>query len=137
MIEDGRYGNRCVDLGNFCNAECGADGLCGFLTRGDDGLAVGQLLQEIRNVRWFYDLEELVRGIVLQSADGGGGVEEGEALLLAERHDVVYLEALGLQIHEMVFVTKEYLSLDPPVVVDEIGIIEVHTPPLALRRETA
>ena len=99
--------NGRVDLGNLRNAECGADGLCGFLARGDDGLAVGQSLQEARDVRWFHDLKEFVGGIVFEATDSRRGVEEGKPLLLAERYDVVYLEALGLQIHEMVLVTKE------------------------------
>ena len=129
--------NGRVDLGNFCNAERGADGLCGFLARGDDGLAVWQSLQEARDVRWFHDLKEFVGGIVFEATDSRRSVEEGEAFLFTERYNLVNLKALGLQVHKMVFVTKEYLSLDPPVVVYEIGIIEVHTPTLTLRRETA
>ena len=89
------------------------------------------------DVGGLYDFEEFVGGIVLQAADGGGGVEEGEAFLLTEGYDVVYLEAFVLQIHEVVSVAKEYLSLDAPVVIDEVGVVEVHTPPLALWRETA
>ena len=38
------YDGRCVDLGNFGDAERGADGFCGLLASGYDGLAVGQLL---------------------------------------------------------------------------------------------
>jgi hypothetical protein len=37
----------------------------------------------------------------------------------------------------MVLVAKEYLALDTPMVVDEIGIIKVHAPAFALRRKTA
>jgi hypothetical protein len=55
---------------------------------------------------------------------------------LAEGHNLVNLEALGLEVNEVVLVTKEYLSLNTPVVVDEVRIIKIHTPPLALGRET-
>ena len=37
----------------------------------------------------------------------------------------------------MVLVAKEQLSLNSPVVVDEVGVIEVHAPPFALWRKTA
>ena len=73
--------------------------------------------------------------VSLQATNGGRGVEEGEPLFLAERHNLVYLETLGLEVHEVILVTKEYLSLQSPVVVDIIRIKKVHAPPLALGRE--
>ena len=98
---------------------------------------MGQLADECWDVGGFYNFQELVGGIVLQASDGGGGVEEGEAFLLAEGYDFVYLEAFVLQINKVVFIAKEQLSLDTPVVVDEVGVIEVHTPPLTLWRKAA
>ena len=88
------------------------------------------------NIRWFYHLKELVRSVVLQATDSRRGIEEREALLLAERHDFVDLEMFVWHIHEMVLVTKEYLSLNAPVVIDKVGIIKVHAPSLALGRKT-
>ena len=83
------------------------------------------------------NLQELVRGIVLQAAYGGGGVVEAYALVVKKGDDEVKAEGLCLGVHEMVLVAKEDESLDAPVVVDEIGIVEVHAPALPLRRETA
>ena len=129
--------NGGVDLRNFWDAERGADGFCGFLARGNDSFAMGQLLQETRDIRWFHDLKEFVGGIVLQATDSRRGVKEGEALLLAEGHNLVYLKTFGFEVHEMILIAKEYLALNAPVVVDEVRIIKIHAPPLALRRKAA
>lgn len=83
------------------------------------------------------NLQELVRGIVLQAAYGGGGVVEAYALVLQEGDDEVKAEGLCLGVHEMVLVAKEDESLYAPVVVDKVGIVEVHAPALPLWRETA
>lgn len=37
----------------------------------------------------------------------------------------------------MILVTKENEALYAPMVVDEVGVVEVHAPSLPLRRETA
>ena len=37
----------------------------------------------------------------------------------------------------MVAVGKEHFALDAPMVVDEVGIVEIHAPPLALWRKAA
>ena len=129
--------NGGVDLRNFWDAERGADGFCGFLARGNDSFAMGQLLQETRDIRWFHDFEEFIRGVVLKATDSCAGVEKGEALLLAEGHNLVYLKTFGFEVHEMILIAKEYLALNAPVVVDEIRVVEVHTPPLALGWKTA
>ena len=88
------------------------------------------------NVGRFHDLKKFVGGIILQATNGGRGIEEGEALLLTERHNLVNLEAFCFEVHEMILIAKEYLSLDAPMVVDEVGVVEVHAPPLALWWET-
>ena len=131
------YDGRSVDLGDGWDAERGANGFCGFLASGDDSAEVRQSRKQGGDVCRLYDLEELVGGVVLQATDGGGGIKEGETLLLAECDDFVYLKALGLKIHEMILVAKEYLALDAPVVVDEVRIVEVHAPTLTLWREAA
>lgn len=83
------------------------------------------------------NLQELVRGIVLQTANGGGGVVEAYALVHQEGDDKVQAEGLCRGVHEMVLVTKENEALYAPMVVDEVGIVEVHAPALPLRRKTA
>ena len=82
------------------------------------------------------NLQELVRGIVLQAAYGGGGVVEAYALVHQEGDDEVKAEGLCLGVHKMVLVAKEDESLYAPMVVDEVGIVEVHAPALPLRWET-
>ena len=89
------------------------------------------------NVGWLHHLQEFVRSIVLQSFDGGGCVEEGDAPVLAVGNDGIEAETLGFCIHKVILVAKEDFSLNAPVVVDEVGIIEVHAPPFPLRGETA
>ena len=84
-----------------------------------------------------YKIALLVGGIVLQATYRCRGVEEGKTLLLAECHDIINLKTLGIEVHEMVLVAKEHLPFYAPVVVDEVGIIEVHAPPFALWRKTA
>ena len=113
-----------VYLGYDGDAERCADRLRSLLTSGDDGPAPGQLLQQGPDIRCLYHLEMFVRGIVLQAPHGCGGVEEGESFLLAETDDLVDLEPLGLGVHEVVPVAKEYLPLDAPVVVDEVGVVD-------------
>ena len=44
---------------------------------------------------------------------------------------------LCLGVHEMVLVAEENKAFYAPMVVDEIGIVEVHAPALPLRRKTA
>ena len=130
-------GDKGIYLWHFIDAERGADGLCSLLASCDDGLQTRQAREQGTNVGRFNNLEELIGSIVLQPTDSRGGIEESDTLLLAERNNLIYTEALGRQIHEMVPVTKEDLSLNAPVVVDPIRVEKVHTPPLSLRREAA
>ena len=132
-----RNGNGSVDFGDGWDAERRADGFCGFLAGGDDGTEVRQSRKQGRDICRLYNLEELVGGIVLQAADGSGGIEESKALFLAEGHNLINLETLGFEVYEVILVAKEYLALDAPVVVDEVRVIEIHAPTLTLRRETA
>lgn len=89
------------------------------------------------DVGWQDNLKELVRSIVLQASHGSGGVVEAYALVHQEGDDKVQAEGLCRGINEMVLVTKENEALYAPMVVDEVGIVEVHAPTLPLRRETA
>ena len=94
-------------------------------------------LQEGVDVGGEDNLQELVRGIVLQAAYGGGGVVEAYALVLKKGNDEVKAEGLCLGVHKMVLVAKENEALYAPMVVDEVGIVEVHAPALPMWRETA
>ena len=98
---------------------------------------MGHTVQEGMDVGGQDNLQELVRGIVLQAAYGGGGVVEAYALVHQEGDDEVKAEGLCLGVHEMVLVAEENKALYAPVVVDEVGIVEVHAPALPLWRETA
>ena len=89
---------------------------------------------DIRRLNYF---EELVRCIILKAADSGRRVKEGKPPFPTERHDLIKFKTLVFNVHEMVLITKEYLSLNAPVVVDEVGVVEVHAPPLALWRKAA
>lgn len=89
------------------------------------------------DVGWQDNLKELVRSIVLQASHGGGGVVEAYALVHQKGDDKVQAECLCRGINEMVLVTKENQALYAPMVVDEVGIVEVHAPAFPLRREAA
>jgi hypothetical protein len=52
-------------------------------------------------------------------------------------NDVIKVEPLCLCIHEVVLVSIEDLSFNSPMVVDEVGVIEIHAPPFPLWRKTA
>jgi len=95
-------GDGCPDLRAGLDAEIAAERVGGFLSGGDDGLAAGQLRQERPDIRWLHHLQELVRRIVLQAADGRGGVVEGDALLPAERDDGLAVENLPAVRNEMI-----------------------------------
>ena len=98
---------------------------------------MGHTVQEGVDVGGQDNLQELVRGIVLQAAYGGGGVVEAYALVHQEGDDKVQAEGLCRGVHEMVLVTKENQALYAPMVVDKVWIVEVHAPALPLWRETA
>lgn len=135
--KEARYGHILPHWRHFGDGERVAYGGGGFLACGDDYTAMWHTMQEGVDVGGQDNLQELVRGIVLQAAYGGGGVVEAYALVLQEGDDEVKAEGLCLGVHEMVLVAKENKSLYAPVVVDEVGIVEVHAPALPLWRETA
>ena len=110
--------------------------LCGLLACGDDSAKMGQLSDESMDVGRLNDLEKLVGGVVLQATDSRRGIVERETFLLTKCHNLVNLETLGFEVHEVVLVAKEYLSLNAPMVIDKVRVVKVHAPPLALGRET-
>ena len=112
------------------------DDLGGFLAGGHEGIAVGDTAEEGGDVRRGDDLEEGVGGVVLEAADLTGGVIEGEAGVGAETADGGFIEALLAGDAEMVFVGVMDKSHYTPEVVDPVGVIERHTPPVLLRRKT-
>lgn len=92
---------------------------------------------ERRDVGGDDNLEELIRSIVTQSLDGRRGIEEADALLLTMCYDLGQPEALVSLIDKVHLVAKEDLSLDAPMIVNVVGIIEIYTPTFALWREAA
>ena len=122
---DGRDGGG-VELG---------DDLGGFLASGHEGVAVGNLAEEGGDVRRGDDLEECVGGVVLQAADFAGGVVEGQAGFGAETADGGFVETFLAGEAEVVLVGKMDEAHYPPEVVDPVGIIERHAPPVLLRRK--
>ena len=98
---------------------------------------MGNLLQQSVNVGGFDHLQKLVRRIVFRSANGGRSVKKSDAFFLAKRHDFLLSEPFFPFIDEMVAVAEENLSLDAPMVVDEIRVEKVHRPPFPLRWKAA
>ena len=137
MIQELGDGDEGVDLGRLWDLEGGADGVCGLLARGDDGSEVGELRDECWDIRRFHHLEELIGCIVHQATNGGRGIEEGDALVLAKADYLVDLETFSFYIYEMVAISEKHFALDAPMVVDEVGVIEIDAPAFALRRKAA
>ena len=94
-------------------------------------------MQESMDVGGQDNLQELVRGIVLQAAHSGGSVVEAYALVHQEGDDEIKAEGLCLGVHEMVLVAEKNKAFYAPVVIDKVGVVEIHTPALPLWRETA
>ena len=89
------------------------------------------------DIRWFHHFQELIRRIVFQATDGCSCIEEGNSPFRTESNDVFNVKSFVCLVHEVVPISKEHIALNPPVIVDEVGVIEIHTPPFALRWETA
>lgn len=84
-----------------------------------------------------HDFKKRIGSVVFQSIDSRCRIKKGDAPLLQKRNDFTHFETFMFQIHKMIVVTKPYLSLDAPMVIGEIGIKEIHAPPLLGRRKTA
>lgn len=98
---------------------------------------MGDTSQQCWQVGGKHGFEVLVGSIVPQTANRYGGVIETNAFVGNKWNDAVEAKCFGICVHKIVLVAEENLSLDAPMVVDKVRIIEVHTPTLPLRRETA
>lgn len=136
-IECIRNGHRGIHLGNDSNVHRSADGFSGLLASRDDGQTMRQPTQKCMNFSGFDHFQKLIGGIILQATDSCRGVEECKSSILAEGHNLIESETLGLEIHEMIPVAKKHLPLNPPMVIDEIRVIKIHTPTFSLRWEAA
>ena len=114
----------------------GDDGT-GFFAGGDESVAGRDSGQESGNIGGGDDFEEGVGGVVLQAADFGGGVVEGEAGVGTEGANQSFVKPLLARHTEVRLVPKVNQPHDAPEVVDPVGVIERHAPAVLLRRETA
>ena len=108
-----------------------------FLACGDNYAALRDTSKQGTYVCWLNNLEKFVRSIILQSTNRRGCVVKADAFLFKKWYDTFKTKRLFFCIHEIILVVKEDNSLYAPVVVDEVGIVEVHAPALPLWRETA
>ena len=121
----------------FYTFDLTTDDVRGLLSGGDDGLALGELLQEQADVGRFHDFQKLVGGIVLQSADGCGGVVKGDAFLGEEGDEPSLVEGFLAGDEEVLLVLEEEEAEDAPHVVLQVRVEEIHAPAFLLRRETS
>ena len=108
-----------------------------FLSCGDDGTALGELLEEQTDVRWLDDFQKLVRSIVLKTTHRGGGVIEGDAFPGEEFYQIIFVESLFPGEQEVVLVVEVDEAEDAPHVVLQVRIEEIHAPALPLWWKTA
>ena len=121
----------------FCTFDLTTDDVRGLLSGGDDGLASGELLQKQADVRRLHDFQKLVGGVVLQSADGCGGVVKGDAFLGEEGDEPFLVEGFLAGDEEVFLVLEEEEAEDAPHVVLQVGVEEIHAPAFLLRREAS
>ena len=119
-----------TDFGRLGDAELSAGNLGGQLTCRDNGLAFRQLPEHGVKVGLFDDFQVLVRSCACGTADAGGSIEEGDALCFEEGDELVETEGFVGCIDEMLLVIIEDDAENAPHVVDEVGVIELHRPPL-------
>src|SRR5574344_1044709 len=126
-----------IDLRHMGYTHTLAYGLSSFLARHHNSFQHRHLCHKCRNVSLLHHFKILIAGIILQPSHGCCRIKETDAILLAMADNIIQSECLALLIHKMLFVTIEHLPLYAPMVVDEVGIIEVHTPPFTLGRKAA
>ena len=112
----------------------GDDG-AGLFAGGDKGVALRNTGQEGGDVGGGDDFEEGVGGVVLQAADFGGGVVEGEAGVGTEGANQSFVKPLLAGHTEVRLVPKVNQPHDAPEVVDPVGVIKRHAPAVRLGRE--
>ena len=83
-----------------------------------------------------HHLKELVGSIVLQSSYLACSIIHRESFRIGESGAFLFVESSAFCSvrffgYEMLFIIKEDDPHDPPHVVDEVGIEEVHRPPLS------
>ena len=109
----------------------------GLLAGGDERSAIRNLGQQGRDVGGGDYLQEGVGGIVLEPAHFGGGVVERQTFLFAEGPDGSLVKTLLARDAKMSLVSKIDEPHNPPEIVDPVGVIEWHAPPMQLGRKTA
>jgi len=116
--------------------ERSGEGLGGFATGAAEVVALREAVEQGSDVGRFDNLKMFVGSIALQADDGLGGVEDSDALGLAERDYIAVHEAVVGRA-KMLFVAEKDLPDDAPHVVLGIGIEERHAPAFLRRREAA
>ena len=103
----------------------------------DDDISKENLEQAVKLINKAKRPMVFVGGGACGASYGACGVVECHAFSGEEFHELFFLEPLVLSVHEVVFVVEEQETEDPPHVVDEVRIEEVHTPSLLRRRKTS
>ena len=116
----------------------GFDGeLGGLLAGGDEGVAGRDPGEESRDVGGPHHFQKRVGGIVLQAPHLAGGVVKRQAFGRAKRPDRRLVKTFFARHAEMLLVPEMDQPHDPPEVVDPVGVVERHAPPVRLRWEAA
>ena len=106
----------------LCNAKVSAEGVGGFLARGNDGAAKGHAGQKAFDVGGRDDLEKLVGGIVLQTPHSARRVVDAYALRVEKLDDLSHTVCLLLGVDKVERVAEENEPEDAPHVVREVGV---------------
>ena len=133
-----RKGHRhALPHGGFAAARDGAQRVGGLLSRRDDGPAGGNAGQQGFEIDFAHHLKCRVRRIVLQPNDLHGRIVERNPPLAAESLDSLPVEPPSARFQEVHLVARSKVAHDPPHVVLQVGIEELHRPADAFGRKAA
>ena len=123
------------DWGNGAS-ESGSDDLGGFLTGGDQGVALRNAGEQGGYIGSFHYLQKGVGGVVTKATHLAGCVVERQSFGGAERPDQGLVKALFSRHAKMLLVPKENQTHDSPEIIDPIRVVERHAPAERLGWET-
>lgn len=115
----------------------GEEGVQCLLSSDDDFAAMRDSGKDVIGVPWRDYFQEFIRGVSPEADYFHGGVTQGNAFCGAEVSYFLFVEGFFPRKYKVVFILMEDKSHNPPHIVLEVGIIEVHRPSLGGWREAA
>ena len=93
--------------------------------------------QKRLNICGFYDFQESIGSITLQTPYFSGGVEESKTFVARKLFNGSLIKSFFPFNHEVLAILKKQKPHDAPKIIDEVGIKEKHAPARLRRRKAA